>query len=269
MKHTASAKAKMSEFHKARYKADPEIAKRHSARMKKMWRDPKYRAREMRKKRSPEFRAKISATSRGRKWKKEFRERMLAGLQKRWDDPKYVEKMKAHGRRLWRNPEYRAKMVESAKRMWKDPAFREKMKHADQSFRRTPEYKEKMSKATRKIWRNPEMRAKVSEAFKRNANGFMRESTLEGSVVNWWRRQGRITMKMHANFFVGAPDRIFLLPKGKCAFVEFKKPDGRGGLSKIQKHIHGLFRAVGHEVHVLHSGDDAKKLLGSLWKARR
>lgn len=56
----------------------------------------------------------------------------------------------------------------------------------------------------------------------------------------------------------GAPDRIVFL-QSRVLFVEVKTKGGR--LSEIQKHIHKVMGALGHDVHVVWSKKDVDRLL--------
>ena len=53
----------------------------------------------------------------------------------------------------------------------------------------------------------------------------------------------------------GVPDRIALMPGGKVVFVELKRPGEK--LSEAQKELHEKFRALGCDIRVIDSIDDA------------
>jgi hypothetical protein len=139
--------------------------------MKKVWKDPEYRARLRKKisegmysmhrirmsettKKKPEYRAKQSQST-GRLWDDpEYRARQSEDMKKVWKDPEYRAKVKKH----WENPEHRAKVSEVRKRLWEKPEYRAKVSEA----KANPKYRAKLSEAKKKHWENPEHRTKQS-----------------------------------------------------------------------------------------------------------
>lgn len=84
---------------------------------------------------------------------------------------------------------------------------------------------------------------------------FMLERTLE----NYFK------MKIESSFglcikligYVGIPDRLILLPKGRIFFVEFKQKGKKP--RKIQKFVHSKLKNLGFKVYVI---DDKDKIEG-------
>lgn len=52
----------------------------------------------------------------------------------------------------------------------------------------------------------------------------MLEKDIEHAVTEWWREQGYLTTKLNGQGQRGKPDRVFWIPGGKPAIIEFKKP---------------------------------------------
>ena len=52
----------------------------------------------------------------------------------------------------------------------------------------------------------------------------MREKEVEQALVRSVRKAGGLCMKLTCPGMDGVPDRLVLLPFGKCAFVELKAP---------------------------------------------
>lgn len=58
----------------------------------------------------------------------------------------------------------------------------------------------------------------------------------------------------------GVPDRIVLLPGGRIAFVELKRPKG-GRVSELQKYWANKLEAAGFKWYLLKDGDDVRKFM--------
>jgi hypothetical protein len=85
------------------------------------------------------------------------------------------------------------------------------------------------------------------------------EKTIEARVVRWAKEHGIKTRKMNGSGFRGWPDRLFVLPKGRLLWIEFKRPGGR--LSTLQELLIGDLEALGHQVRVY---DDPVKAIEGL-----
>lgn len=87
----------------------------------------------------------------------------------------------------------------------------------------------------------------------------MREKTLERKLTEAVKATGGIAPKFVSPGFDGMPDRLVLLPDGKCGFVEVKR---RGEKPRpLQEARHGMLRRMGYKVYVL---DDAGQIGGVL-----
>ena len=60
------------------------------------------------------------------------------------------------------------------------------------------------------------------------------ELILEQNCCNIARQKGLVAVKLEKNKHKGIPDYMFIQEGGKCLFVEFKRPDGRGVASDEQ-----------------------------------
>ena len=77
----------------------------------------------------------------------------------------------------------------------------------------------------------------------------MREKTLERKIAEAVKAMGGIAPKFISPGFAGMPDRLVILPDGKCGFVEVKR---RGEKPRpLQEARHGMLRRLGFKVYVL------------------
>ena len=60
----------------------------------------------------------------------------------------------------------------------------------------------------------------------------------------------------------GVPDRIVLLPGGRVAFVEMKRPGGR--TDPLQEYWHNQLRSLGYPVYVIYTPEDLSRVLQAL-----
>lgn len=87
----------------------------------------------------------------------------------------------------------------------------------------------------------------------------MREKTIEQKLVQAVKAKGGIALKFVSPGFSGVPDRLILLPDGKCGFVEVKAPGEKP--RPLQKSRIRLLRRLGFKVYVL---DGAEQIGGIL-----
>ena len=83
----------------------------------------------------------------------------------------------------------------------------------------------------------------------------MREKEVEQALVRSVKKVGGLCMKFTCPGMDGVPDRLVLLPFGKCAFVELKAPGQKPRQLQIARHR--LLRMLGFKVYVL---DDMDKI---------
>ncbi len=87
----------------------------------------------------------------------------------------------------------------------------------------------------------------------------MREKNTERKLTEAVKAMGGIAPKFISPGCDGMPDRLVLLPSGRCAFVEVKR---RGEKPRpLQESRHGMLRRLGFKVYVL---DDAEQIGGVL-----
>ena len=87
----------------------------------------------------------------------------------------------------------------------------------------------------------------------------MREKAIEQKLVQAVKSKGGIAPKFVSPGFSGVPDRLILLPDGKCGFVEVKAPGEKP--RPLQKSRIRLLRRLGFKVYVL---DGAEQIGGIL-----
>lgn len=85
----------------------------------------------------------------------------------------------------------------------------------------------------------------------------MREKTIEQKLVKAAKRHGGICPKFVSPGMSGMPDRIVLLPGGRCGFVEVKAP-GKAA-RPLQESRHRMLRCLGFRTFVL---DDEEQIGG-------
>ena len=77
----------------------------------------------------------------------------------------------------------------------------------------------------------------------------MREKAIEQKLVKAVRAKDGIAPKFVSPGFSGVPDRLILLPDGKCGFVEVKAPGGEP--RPLQESRIRLLRKLGFLVFIL------------------
>ncbi|MBH8600504.1 VRR-NUC domain-containing protein [Thermoactinomyces sp. CICC 23799] len=87
----------------------------------------------------------------------------------------------------------------------------------------------------------------------------MREKQIEQRFKREVERRGGLALKFTPPGWVGAPDRIVLMPGGRVAFVELKAPGGR--VRPLQRKRIDELRAMGFYVAVIHSVDGINEFI--------
>ena len=73
------------------------------------------------------------------------------------------------------------------------------------------------------------------------------EQSVEKYLCRKIKEHGGICVKLTG--YNGIPDRLIIMPNGKCYFVELKAEGGK--LSPVQIAVHYKMQMLGHEVYVL------------------
>jgi hypothetical protein len=81
------------------------------------------------------------------------------------------------------------------------------------------------------------------------------EKKIERRASRMIRSAGFSAIKFEDPARRGAPDRIVLLPRGRCLFIEFKRPGET--LREEQRAYHAMLREMDHAVIVCTSAHDA------------
>jgi len=79
----------------------------------------------------------------------------------------------------------------------------------------------------------------------------MREKIIEQKLTAAVKGAGGKALKFTSPGFDGMPDRIILMPDGKCGFVEVKAPEKKP--RPLQLARHEMLRRLGFRVYVLDS----------------
>ena len=90
----------------------------------------------------------------------------------------------------------------------------------------------------------------------------MTEKTIERKLVQAVKAMEGIAPKFVSPGFDGMPDRLVLLPNGKCGFVEVK----RHGMKPrpLQESRHGILRRLGFRVYILDDGEQIGGILDEI-----
>lgn len=87
----------------------------------------------------------------------------------------------------------------------------------------------------------------------------MQERDIERKLVRAAKSKGGLALKFTSPGFVGMPDRLLLLPRGKLAFVEVKSPGKKP--RALQLKCHKMLRQLGFRVYVLDNVVQIEKIL--------
>jgi Holliday junction resolvase len=91
-----------------------------------------------------------------------------------------------------------------------------------------------------------------------------READLERKTVNALRKQGLMVYKFSSPNKRGVPDDIVLCAGGKTFFIEFKHPNGKGKLSKLQEIEINKLEKQGYSVYIVDSLESANEVVSML-----
>lgn len=90
----------------------------------------------------------------------------------------------------------------------------------------------------------------------------MKEKLIEQKFVNEIKSKKGLCLKMTCPSFIGMPDRLVLLPKGKLGFVEVKSKGQKP--RPIQLSRHKLLKKLGFQVFVLDDEQQIEKIIGEI-----
>lgn len=82
------------------------------------------------------------------------------------------------------------------------------------------------------------------------------ERDLESRFLREIKARGGEVRKLRWDGVAGAPDRLVMAPGPRMAFVELKRPDGTGRVSKLQARELRLLRRMGFDARVVASDED-------------
>ena len=141
------------------------------------------------------------------------------------------------------------------------------MSAASKKAHASHEVRAKMSAALKKAYASPEARAKMSAAMKKAyalaAQGHAPyESSLERRVVKYCKARGWLCLKMDPRYYKGIPDRLIVLPS-MVVWMEFKRPDGKGSVSRHQVKAHQTLERLGMYVIVVDNYEAALRAMGA------
>lgn len=137
------------------WKMTPEQRAANTARVKKQWEDP-------------EFKAKVSAAISDTMNSVEFKAAHSERSKKLWEDPEYRKKTSAAAKEAMNRPEEKAAKSERSKKMWADPEVKAAHSAATKAMWADPEYREKTTAAIKEANSRPEVKAKISAALKKS-----------------------------------------------------------------------------------------------------
>ena len=89
-----------------------------------------------------------------------------------------------------------------------------------------------------------------------------RERDIEKKLVNAVREKGGWAVKLSAQWEAGIPDRLVLLPHGKCYFIELKRPGEQP--RPIQVRRAKQLRALGFKVYVIDSQEKITEVINEI-----
>lgn len=102
----------------------------------------------------------------------------------------------------------------------------------------------------------------MKEYEKLAKNSETSEKVLEVYLRTSCEGKGWLCLKYTNPWLIGMPDRLILLPKGRCAWVELKSAGEKP--RKLQNMRHKLLRDCGHAVYVASSRQDIDAIIDEL-----
>lgn len=93
----------------------------------------------------------------------------------------------------------------------------------------------------------------------------MRESAVENKLRTATKQRGGIALKFTSPGLAGVPDRLIILPGGRYAFIEVKRPGAKP--RPIQELRHRQLQALGCKVYTLDHPDHITDILNEIQTA--
>ena len=90
----------------------------------------------------------------------------------------------------------------------------------------------------------------------------MREQEIELQLVRAVKKMGGRAVKFMSPGFDGMPDRLVLLPGGKCGFVEVKAPGKRPRALQVVRHE--MLKELGFKVYVLDAIGQIEEIINDI-----
>ena len=90
----------------------------------------------------------------------------------------------------------------------------------------------------------------------------MREQEIELQLVRAVKKMGGRAVKFMSPGFDGMPDRLVLLPGGKCGFVEVKAPGKKPRALQVVRHE--MLKELGFKVYVLDAKEQIEEIIDDI-----
>lgn len=93
----------------------------------------------------------------------------------------------------------------------------------------------------------------------------MLEKEIELQLVKVVKKMGGRAVKFMSPGFDGMPDRLVLLPGGRCGFVEVKAPGKK--IRALQRVRHEMLKALGFKAYVLDAKEQIEEIINDIHTA--
>ncbi len=93
----------------------------------------------------------------------------------------------------------------------------------------------------------------------------MLEQEIEQQLVKAVKKMGGRAVKFISPGLDGMPDRLVLLPGGRCGFVEVKAPGKK--MRALQQVRHDMLKAWGFKVYVLDAIEQIEEIINDIYTA--
>jgi hypothetical protein len=93
----------------------------------------------------------------------------------------------------------------------------------------------------------------------------MLEKEIELQLARAVKKKGGRAVKFTSPGFDGMPDRMVLLPGGRCGFVEVKAPGKKPRALQVVRHE--MLRALGFKAYVLDAKEQIEEIINDIHSA--